>query len=586
MIRQHITPARLMLLAVLLSVVVLVYWWRSGIANEGGNIASVQVKRGNLEIRVLEGGSIQALDSLEMKSEVQGTSKILSIIEEGFQITPKDVEDGLVLAELDTKELLDQQTNQELSYQNARASFTEAKEQYDIQMNQNESDIKAASLMVKFAKMDLQKFLGAEVADEIVAIVDKELALKDGGETTGAAGESETTEKVSSVTDEGMDPDIALMLNAMAEETNPVDFTDYADPGKLGDGEALQQLRKIENDVILSNEEVGLAQTQLEGTQRLYEKDFVTKNDLENDTLALKRQSIEKESYETDLDLYIQYTFPKQAEKLLSDYQEAMRALERQKKQALSKLAQLEAKFLSSKAQFELQSRKREEIREQIEKCIIKAVKPGLVVYGKSDRGRYDNEVIEEGATVRERQVIFTIPDLSGMAINVAVHESAIQQVQKGQRARIRIDAFPNEVLYGTVHKIAVLPDSQNRWLNPDLKVYTTAIAIEGQYDWIKPGLSAEAEIIVDTLEDVLYVPVQAVFEERGETVSYVSSLTGSNRSNVKIGKFNDLYVEVKEGLEEGDYVLLRQPVAPSTKDKQPEEDTPAADPIPEPAHG
>jgi len=53
-----------------------------------------------------------------------------------------------------------------------------------------------------------------------------------------------------------------------------------------------------------------------------------------------------------------------------------------------------------------------------------------------------------------------------------------------------------------------VLPDSQNRWLNPDLKVYLTTITIDGTHDWVKPGMSAKVEILVDRLADVVYVPV------------------------------------------------------------------------------
>ena len=49
----------------------------------------------------------------------------------------------------------------------------------------------------------------------------------------------------------------------------------------------------------------------------------------------------------------------------------------------------------------------------------------------------------------------------------------------------MRVDAYPKEQLTGSVERIAVLPDAQNRWLNPDLKVYSTKINIDGEYDWL-----------------------------------------------------------------------------------------------------
>ncbi|MBI2431844.1 MAG: hypothetical protein HYV26_03125, partial [Candidatus Hydrogenedentes bacterium] len=126
------------------------------------------VTRGPLEIVVLEGGSIESEESEEIKSEVEGQTKILTLVEEGITVTPEDVSAGKVLVELDSKELQDKLVEEKLQYQNALATFTEAKEQYGIQVNQNESDIKAAELEVKFARMDLEKYLGVQLAQEVV----------------------------------------------------------------------------------------------------------------------------------------------------------------------------------------------------------------------------------------------------------------------------------------------------------------------------------------------------------------------------------------------------------------------------------
>ncbi len=135
-----------------------------------------------------------------------------------------------------------------------------------------------------------------------------------------------------------------------------------------------------------------------------------------------------------------------------------------------------------------------------------------------------DEEHIREGATVRERQAIITIPDMTSMSVNVKIHESYIKKVKKGQKARITVDAFPDKVLDGEVTKVGVLPDSQNRWMNPDIKVYLTTITIDGTHDWLKPGMSAKVEILVNQLEDVVYVPVQAVSPDDGKQVCYVAS--------------------------------------------------------------
>lgn len=496
-----------------------------------------------MEITVLEGGSVESLDSQLIKSEVQGQTKILTLIEEGYQITAEDVKNKIVLVELDSKELQDRLTERELDYQNAVASLTEAKEAFEIQRNQNESDLKGAELVVKFGRMDLERYMGEAATGEILKARGIDNPDLNFVPTSSAASEEETPEEV------------------VVEPALPsIDFSKYADPDRLGDGEARQKLRTLENNLVLAGEEVGLAQTQLEGTERLFEKDFVTKNDLDNDALKLRRQTIASESADTSKELFVRYEFPKEAEKLLSDYEESLRKLERAHRLAISKLAQAEAQLNSSEARYELQRRRRDEIIEQIAKCTILAEREGLVVYGGSEDRWRDEDRIQEGATVRERQVIITIPDTSKMGVNVQVHESFVQRVKKGQIARIKVDSNPDIPLTGVVNKIGLLPDSQNRWMNPDLKVYTTEISIGGLYEWLKPGMSAEVEIVVEVLPDVIQVPMQAVQSREGQNVCYVVGALSTDKRVVETGAFNTSMVEIKSGLSAGDVVMLRPP--------------------------
>jgi len=148
------------------------------------------------------------------------------------------------------------------------------------------------------------------------------------------------------------------------------------------------------------------------------------------------------------------------------------------------------------------------------------------------------------------------------MACRVQVHESFVKKVQAGQKARVRVDAYPNKQLTGAVHRIAVLPDSQNRWLSPDLKVYSTIIHIDGENSWLKPGMSAESEIIIDVLDNALQVPVNAVNVVDGQSVCYVENVVGVEARPVKTGQYNISFIEIKDGLEAGESVLLRPPSA------------------------
>jgi multidrug efflux pump subunit AcrA (membrane-fusion protein) len=264
---------------------------------------------------------------------------------------------------------------------------------------------------------------------------------------------------------------------------------------------------------------------------------------------------------ETARDLFLKYEFPRTAEEDLSKHAESVRELTRARKAAISKLAQAQAKLKSAQGQYNIQSRQKKEFYEQLDKCTIKAKKPGLVVYGGSreDMMFYGGEErIREGATVRERQSIITIPDMTKMSVRVKIHESYIKKVKKGQKARITVDAFPDKVLDGEVTQVGVLPDSQNMWMNPDLKVYLTTVTIQDTNDWMKPGMSAKVEIFVSRLPEVVYVPVQAVSPAEGKQVCYLANGHKPEQRVVEVGEFNDEFIEIKTGLKAGDKVLLR----------------------------
>ena len=554
--------------------------------------AAFVARRGALEITVLEGGSVQAMESQEVKCEVrvgyQGT-KILRIVEEGYLVSEEDVKGGKILVELDSSEITKQQVQQEIQFESANAALTDALQGYDIQLNQNFSDIKGAEQKARFARLDLDRFLGADVAKSVVEEVGAEkvilespglqslspaLADHPGSFRNATNGEPEILIRASAYVDRrkletndailGDAPKPKIDLEAQAAgKSSAIDFSRLARIEVLGDGEAKQKLRKFQDDHMVAQKELEQARATLDGTRRLFAGGFVTRTDLQRDEIAHDNNRLKVQTAETARDLFMRYEFIKTAEETFSKYTEALRELDRARKAAVSKLAQSEAKLKSAQGQFNVQVRQRKELSEQIDKCRLKATKSGLVVYGGGgDQFNYGGEErIREGATVRERQSIITIPDMTRMSVRVAIHESYIKKVKKGQRVRVTLDAFPDKTLTGAVSKVAVLPDSQNRWMNPDLKVYLTTIAVDGSQDWIKPGMTAKVQIFVDHLDNVVYVPIQAVGPSGATQVCYVVGGPSAGPRQVEIGQFNDDFIEIKNGLKEGDRVLLKQPV-------------------------
>ena len=181
-------------------------------------------------------------------------------------------------------------------------------------------------------------------------------------------------------------------------------------------------------------------------------------------------------------------------------------------------------------------------------------------------------EPIQEGTTVRERQLILTIPDMTKMGVNVSIHESAVKRVLVGQKARMVADSNPDVPFTAEVIRVSVLPDSQNRFMNPDVKVYKTVLKLDDVIDWIRPGMSTQVEILVDELEDVVYIPIQAVVPMGDQRVVYVAKADGRERRVVETGQYTEEFIEIRSGLDAGEVVLLLPPTLEETPAYEPTE--------------
>jgi multidrug resistance efflux pump len=499
-------------------------------ASTSANLSTFTARRDDLIITVTESGSINARNTIDITCDVEAGRMgggsgvtILSIVPEGTYITPEDVNNGKLLVELDSSVMEEQIEQYKIDVATAKASLTEANEANLIQVKQNESDITAAELAVKFARMDFQKYLGEDLAEEVMQKLNK---------------------------DPNSGIDVALLLR-----DNP------NDPGDQG-GEASQMLKKYEDDILLARGQWQKYTDVLEGTQKLYDANYASALDLQSAKLDVQRFDVQTESAAEALRLYKLYDFPKEAERFLSDYEEAKRELDRTKARARSTLAQTEARLLSAQSRYDLQFQRLTKSEGQIAACLIKAPAPGLVVYASSSdvfsRRGGSSRNIAEGETVYERQKIISLPDTAAMIVEIAVHEAEVDKVRPGQRAVITLDPFPDKTFKGVVLKVAQLPDSQRGFLNPDLKVYSTQVLIEGTHDFLKPGMSAKVEILVERLDDVIIVPVQVVANRGGKKVCFVLTAEGKQEEReIQTGAFDDTFVQIVEGLEEGENVLL-----------------------------
>ncbi len=120
------------------------------------------VKEGPLKISITETGTIQPREKMIVKNEVEGSTAITYIVDEG-----STVKKGDLMIQLDSSTLSDKQVDQEIQVQKAEASNIEASENFEVSKNQAQSDIEAAQLAYDFAQLDLKKYIEGEYPDAL-----------------------------------------------------------------------------------------------------------------------------------------------------------------------------------------------------------------------------------------------------------------------------------------------------------------------------------------------------------------------------------------------------------------------------------
>ncbi|HEV3338719.1 MAG TPA: hypothetical protein VG125_00130, partial [Pirellulales bacterium] len=154
---------------------------------------------------------------------------------------------------------------------------------------------------------------------------------------------------------------------------------------------------------------------------------------------------------------------------------------------------------------------------------------------------------------VNQFQSILKLPDLKHMQVKSLVHETKVDQLRLGMRARIKIQDLEFQ---GEITSIANQPE-QTQWFQGNTKEYATLIRIDGEPTDLKPGMTAEVEILVAEKKDVRTIPVQCVVESGSKFRAYVKNGKAVEPRELKLGGTNDTVIEVIDGVKEGEQVLL-----------------------------
>ncbi|MBC7350001.1 MAG: efflux RND transporter periplasmic adaptor subunit [Candidatus Aminicenantes bacterium] len=178
--------------------------------------------------------------------------------------------------------------------------------------------------------------------------------------------------------------------------------------------------------------------------------------------------------------------------------------------------------------------------RMELEKTKITAPFSGVITQVKVSPG----ENIEAG---RE---ICTLVDLSQLKIEAKVLETLIGKIKVGREADVRFSAYPGKVFQGRVAAISPL-------VSPTERTCSVFIHLDNPSGEIKPGMHAEVEIVSEVFPGRLLVPQAAVLVRGGRPLVFVVENGLAKWRYIQTGEENEQYVEVLEGVSDGEQVII-----------------------------
>lgn len=271
----------------------------------------------------------------------------------------------------------------------------------------------------------------------------------------------------------------------------------------------------------------------------------------------LERSAINLDLAESEVDLLDEFTFPREMAQLELAAENAVMDVDRSV--LINGMeSQIKRVWTLSFERYRTQwGDYAEYLQRCIDSCVIRAPKDGQVMYYNED-----DKVIEVGRTTHYMQKLFSVSDREKMSVAARVSDRHFYSLARGQDVIVKVPSDPNRSYPGTVHWLGPIPTRADKFSPESLhhkievKLLEEGEAIKGLF----PGMTANADIVVDARDDVLQLPIEAVIEHLGDYVVLAKVGENLERRVVEIGASDDTFVEVRGGVSEDDEVVVGLP--------------------------
>jgi len=297
----------------------------------------------------------------------------------------------------------------------------------------------------------------------------------------------------------------------LAQSKADVARAEIAIPAYL-EGSYQTQLQSLERSRTIAQTNLETAEKMLANSKKLFRQGYVTELEIEGNAFTVTQAKLELEVVKTEIEVLQKYTKEMRLETLRGNLKAA------------------KSKVQADEAGFAMDESRLRRARDEHENCIIKAPRSGLVIHPSAAAWK-ETPDIAEGVNVRKDQTLLLMPDLSKMQVKVGIHESIVDRVKAGQGARITL---PDRILDGKVASVSPVTRPAGWWTGNVVK-YDTIIELPS-VEGLKPGMSAEVEVILERHTDVLTIPVAAVVETEAGASCWVKTGESTNRRALQLG--------------------------------------------------
>ena len=152
---------------------------------------------------------------------------------------------------------------------------------------------------------------------------------------------------------------------------------------------------------------------------------------------------------------------------------------------------------------------------------------------------------------------IATLPDMSKVISETFVKEIDISKIKIEDVVHVSFDALENIQIPGKIKTIARVGEDHKDF---DMKVFKVVIHLDQSHEGLKPAMSSNNNILLADIDEAIFVPLKAVFNENGKAFVYTKNESVAKKQSVTLGLANEEFVLIENGVNEGDIVLLTPP--------------------------